>query len=277
MKKLFKKENIFTLVFVIVALHPIIELDYLIGDKLPIPRLTTIIDFLVLPLLVILAFWFNEKNKKKVGILFGIYAIVFGVYFVLHCRNANIIQSSIHLTDNFFFNIKDEIIYTLTLLIPLVYVYVFNLTEIGEEIVKRVTICLSCVTALPIFISNLFVFGKSTYVGYTIDNFLTWFSLPYTRFWHHPRRYATKFFFEEGNTIGILMLMVLPFLYYFFYKEKNKIKKTLIGLLIFIHSLAMIILSTRLATYCSALIPVAMLLIYVLLMLLKKENYKSSI
>lgn len=272
MKKIFKKENIFTLVFVIVALHPIIELDYLIGDKLPIPRLTTIIDFLVLPLLVILAFWFNEKNKKKVGILFAIYAIVFGIYFILHCRNANIIQGSIHLTDNFYFNIKDEIIYTLTLLIPLVYVYVFNLTEIGEEIIKRVTICLSCVTALPIFVSNLFVFGKSTYVGYTIDNFLTWFSLPYTRFWHHPRRYATKFFFEEGNTIGILMLMVLPFLYYFFYKEKNKIKKTLIGLLILIHSLAMIILSTRLATYCSALIPVAMLFIYILLMLLKKEK-----
>ena len=146
------------------------------------------------------------------------------------------------------------------------------MTEIGEEIIKRVTICLSCVTALPIFVSNLFVFGKSTYVGYTIDNFLTWFSLPYTRFWHHPRRYATKFFFEEGNTIGILMLMVLPFLYYFFYKEKNKIKKTLIGLLILIHSLAMIILSTRLATYCSALIPVAMLFIYILLMLLKKEK-----
>ena len=118
MKKLLKKENIFTLVFVIVALHPIIELDYLIGDELSIPRLTTIIDFLVLPLLVILAFWFNEKNKKKVRILFAIYAIVFGIYFILHCRNANIIQGSIHLTDNFYFNIKDEIIYTLTLLIP---------------------------------------------------------------------------------------------------------------------------------------------------------------
>ena len=118
----------------------------------------------------------------------------------------------------------------------------------------------------------MFVFGKSTYVGYTIDNFISWFSLPFTRFWHHPRRYATKFFFEEGNTIGILMLMVLPFLYYFFYKEKDKIKKTLIGLLILIHSLAMIILSTRLATYCSALVPVAMLCIYILLMLLKKEK-----
>ena len=272
MKKILKRENIYTFVFIIVALHPIIELDYLIGDKLPIPRLTTIIDFLVLPLLVMLAFWFNEKNKKKVGILFGVYAILFGVYFLIHCKNANIIQGSIHLTDNFYFNIKDEIIYTLTLLIPLVYIYVFNLSDIKESVLKKVSITLSCVTALPIFISNLFVFGKSTYVGYTIDNFISWFSLPFTRFWHHPRRYATKFFFEEGNTIGILMLMVLPFLYYFFYKEKDKIKKTLIGLLILIHSLAMIILSTRLATYCSALVPVAMLCIYILLMILKKEK-----
>lgn len=272
MKKILKRENIFTLVFIIVALHPIIELDYLIGDKLPIPRLTTIIDFLVLPLLVMLAFWFNEKNKKKVGVLFGTYVILFGTYFLIHCKNANVIQNSIHLTDNFYFNIKDEIIYTLTLLIPLVYIYVFNLSDIKENILKKVSITLSCITALPIFISNLFVFGKSTYVGYTIDNFISWFSLPFTRFWHHPRRYATKFFFEEGNTIGILMLMVLPFLYYFFYKEKDKIKKTLIGLLIPIHSLAMIILSTRLATYCSALVPVAMLCIYILLILLKKEK-----
>ena len=162
MKKILKKENLFTFVFIIVALHPIIELDYLIGDKLPIPRLTTIIDFLVLPLLVMLAFWLNEKNKKKVGILFGIYAILFGVYFLIHCKNAIIIQGSIHLTDNFYFNIKDEIIYTITLLIPLVYIYVFNLSDIKENILKKVSITLSCVTALPIFISNLFVFGKST-------------------------------------------------------------------------------------------------------------------
>lgn len=274
MKKIFKKENLFTLIFIIVALHPIIELDYLVVDILPIPRLTTIIDFVVLPLLVILTFYFNEKNKKKVGILFGIYAVVFGIYFLIHCKNANVIKNNIHLTDNFYFNMKDEIIYTLTLLMPLAYVYVFYLSDIKEVLIKKVTITLSCVTSLPIFVSNVFVFGKSTYTGYTIDNFLSWFSLPYSRFWHHPRRYATKFFFEEGNTIGILMLMVLPFLYYFFYREKNNVKKALLGCLIVIHSLSMIILSTRLATYCSALIPMAMLIIYILLILLKKEKLK---
>ncbi len=272
MKKLFKKENLFTLIFVIVALHPIIELDYLIGDKLPVPRLTTIIDFIVLPILVLATFICFEKKKKRVFILFGIYAIIFGIYFILHCKNASVIATSIHLTENFYFSISDEIVYTITLLLPLVYVYVFCLSNISETIIKKISISLSCFTALPIFVSNLFVFGKSTYSGYTIANFLSWFSLPFTRYWHHPRKYATKFFFEEGNTIGILMVMVLPFLYYFFYKEKNKLKKTLIGLLIVIHSLAMIILSTRIATYCSALIPVAMLVIYVFLVVLKKEK-----
>lgn len=274
-KKLFNKENLFVLIFAIVALHPIIELDYLIGDKLPIPRFTTIIDFVILPLLVLITFIFFEKNKKKVITLFGVYAVIFGVYFLLHCKNANTIQYTIHLTENFYFTITDEIVYTITLLLPLAYVYVFSLSNISETIMKKISISLSCFTALPIFISNLFVFGKSTYQGYTIDNFLSWFSLPFTRYWHHPRKYATKFFFEEGNTIGILMLMVLPFLYYFFYKEKNKIKKTLLGLLILVHSLAMIILSTRLATYCSVLIPAAMLTIYVFLLILKKEKLQK--
>lgn len=271
--KILKKENLFVLLFAIVALHPVIELDYLVGDYLgSIPRLTTIIDFIVLPLCVLLTFILFEKNKKKVGILFGIYAIIFGIYFVIHCKSANEIQYTIHLTDNFYFSISDEIVYTITLLLPLVYIYVFSLSNINESILKKICITLSVCIALPIFISNLFVFGKSTYQGYTIDNFLSWFSKPMTRYWHHPRKYATKFFFEEGNTIGILMLMVLPFLYYFFYREENKIKKTLEGLLILIHSLSMIILSTRLATYCSAIIPLAMLAIYVFLMILKKEK-----
>ena len=277
MKKLLSKENIFTLIFVIIALHPVIELDYLLAGFLgSLPRLTTIVDFIILPLLVIVVFFICDKNKKKTIILFGIYAVIFGVYFIIHCKSANEIQFTIHLTENFYFSITDELIYTITLLLPLVYVYVFSLSNIGEEIMKKICICLSSCTAIPIFVSNVFVFGKSTYQGYTIASFLSWFALPFNRWGNHPRKYATKFFFEEGNTIGILMLMVLPFLYYFFYKEKNKTKKILEGGLIVVHSLAMIILSTRLATYCSVLIPAAMLAIYIVLLLLKSEKLKKS-
>lgn len=274
-KELFTRQNLFAAVFVIVALHPLIELDYLIADYLPIPRITTIVDFIVLPFLVLATFYICDRNKKRTLVLLATYSLVFGTYFFIHIKNASIIQYSIHLTENFYFSITDEIIYTITMLLPLVYVYVFALSDISETVMKKVAVAISCFTAIPIFVSNIFVFGKSTYVGYTYDNFLSWFSLPFDMYDHHPRKYATKFFFEEGNTIGILMLMVLPFLYYFFLRETNKARKTLLGTLIGIHSISMIMISTRLATYCSVLIPAAMLVIYIVLIALKEEKIQK--
>ena len=150
-KRLCKKENVFTLIFLVIALHPLIELDYLIEAYLPLPRLTTILNFIVLPLLVIAVFFLCEKNKKRVLIFSGIYAIVFAVYYYFHCRNADVIQYTIYLTPNFYFSLYDETVYVVTLLLPLVYVYVFYLSDISERVMKRICIALSASTSLPIF------------------------------------------------------------------------------------------------------------------------------
>ena len=275
--KYINKKTVFLAVCILVALHPVIELDYLfysVLDKFGLPRLTTIIDLLVLPCLVLLTFLLFEKNKKRVVLLFGIYVVIFGVYFLLHCQNANFLQYNLRLPDRYVFLLSDEVVYTITLLLPLVYIYVFYYVDITEKILKYVTVTLSCVTSLPIFISNLFVFGESTYQGYTIDNFLSWFSLPFNATTNHPRMYATKFFYDEGNTIGILMIMVLPFVYYFMHKAKTNKEKGLLTSLIVVQSLAMIILSTRVATYGTALVPLAMLAIYIVLIVLKYEKFK---
>lgn len=274
MKKYLTKENLFTLVFVIVTLHPFIELDY--NFVLPFPRLTTVVDFVILPILVIITFFVVEKNKKKV-LKFAIpYGIILGVYFVYHCLRSNDLQYKLFLPNNYVFVIADELFYFITLMLPLVYIWVFNLTNISEKIMEKIVLTLSCTISLPIFISNLFVFGKSTYQGYTIANFLSWFSLPFDNEFYHPRKYATKFFFEEGNTIGIIMFMILPFLYYFAYKNKDFRKKIAIYSLIVIQSLSMIILSTRVATYGAVLIPAAMLAIYIALIFFKYEKFNAK-
>lgn len=275
--KFINKKTVFLAVCILVALHPVIELDYLIYDVLNqfgLPRFKTVVDYLILPFLVLLTFGLFEKKKKRVVILFGIYALIFGIYFILHCKNANYLQYNLGLPNRYYFLISDEVVYTMTLLLPLVYIYVFYHLDITEKVLKNIVVTLSCVTALPIFISNLFVFGESTYQGNTIDNFLSWFSLPYNATTNHPRMYATSFFFGEGNTIGILMIMVLPFLYYFIYKSVVKKEKYALGLLVAIHSLSMIILSTRIATYGAVLVPIAMLAIYIVLMVLKYEKFK---
>ena len=273
------KRIIYYLTIVIIAMHPVIELDYLAAnffDSIGLPRITTLIDFIVLPLLVIFTFCLFEKNKKKTALLFGGYSVVFAIYFALHVANANKLQYELFLPNNYVFLLSDEIIYTLTLLLPLIYIWVFYRQEISEQAFKKVVVCLSVCTSLPILISNLLVFGKSTYQGYTIANIFSWFSLPFNNTTLHPRKYACKFFFEEGNTIGIIMFMILPIMYYFFYKSQNKKEKIVLGTLIFAQSISMIILSTRIATYGSALVPAAMLIAFVILVILKQEKWQTS-
>lgn len=269
-----KQDFITILVLAIVVLHPLIELDYLL--VLPFPRLTTIVDYLFLPFLVLIVFIYKEKEKRKLSIFSLCYFIPFILYFIYHIYQADKLQYNIYLPNNYIFVLKDEVIYTLTLLLPLIYIYVFDKLKLNSETLLKISTLLSIFIALPIFISNLFCVSKSTYVGNTYANFLTWFSLPFDNDFYHPRRYASKFFFEEGNTIGILLLALLPFLYYSFYQAKNRKQKWGYFFLILCHSLAMIMLSTRIATYGSLLVPLVILVGWFILIILKKECFKKD-
>ena len=278
MKKLDLKHIVYIITCLLVVLHPIIELDYLAYnflDSIGLPRFTTVINCLIYPLLIVLTFFLFEKNKKKSFIFSLIYGILFLIYFYLHTKNSYIVREQVYLPENYWFSLFDELIYCLYLLIPLAYIWVFNKQEIKEETFKYIVYGISLFTGLPIFLGDIIGFGYSTYVGYTIDSIFSWFSLPFDEFSHHPRYYAGKFFFDEGNTIGILMTMILPLMYYFFLKEKDKIKKIIFGIMIFIHSLAMIILTTRVATLCAFLIPGVILFVYIILSLLKYENFNK--
>ena len=275
MKKFINKNLVYILSCLMIVLHPFIELDYLFYDFLNnygLPRLTTIINLIIYPLLILLTFILFEKNKKKVLIFSIIYGLIFLIYFYLHTKNAYIVQELIHLPNNYWYSIFDEFIYCLYLIIPLIYIWVFYRQEISDNALKNISFGISGLISIPIFISNIFIFGYSTYEGDVIDNIFSWFSLPFNPLDNHPRKYASKFFFAEGNTIGILMTIILPLMYYFFLREERKQKKIIYGLLIFIHSISMMILTTRVATYCAILIPLTILIVYVLFGLLKYEK-----
>lgn len=250
-----------------------LELDYLLA-KGPLPRLSTLIYLGVFPLIVILSFFLYEKKKKIVLLGTVLWEIPFAIYFFSHGKQADYLQHHLRLPANFLFLWRDEILYTYILLLPIVMIYVFWRQEVQEKMVKLAVILLSSLISLPIFVGNLFVFGRSTYQGYTIDNFLSWFSLPFDKDFRHPRLYAGKFFFEEGNTIGVILLMILPLLYYFWYRSHKKEEKWGIAFLIVVQSLSMIILSTRVAAYGSVLVPMAMLVVWGFLILLKKEKFQ---
>ena len=274
MTKYLNRKNLYILTVILVVLHPIIELDYLAYPMLH-PRITTVVNLILYPLIVLGTFFLFEKKKLRVLLCLLAYGAVFGAYYLIHCRQADALQYTLYLPPIYYFSFVDETVYCFTLLLPLVYVWVFYRQEIREDTLEKASFCLSGLISVPIFLGNLFTFGMSTYEGYTIRNIFSWFSLPFDAEKNHPRLYASKFFFEEGNTISIILFAVLPILYYFFYKAEDRKKKILYGVLIFIQSMAMMMLSTRIATYGAIIVPVAMLGIYVFLMFLRKESFSK--
>lgn len=277
--KLFNEKVLSIAIIVLIIAQPIIDMDYLLYDFLDqfgLPRFSTIVRFLIIPGLIIWTFFLKDRSKKRTILLGGVYGILLAIYFVIHCQNASSAYSAMELTSNFKFNVYQELVYILTLVLPYGLTYCFYHVKINEKSMRLITYATSVIISLPIFVGDLFVFGKSTYEGYTVANFFTWFTGIYVN--NHPRTLASKFFFNEGNTIGILMFMLLPLLYYFFSKAETRKEKISVGILISIHSISMQILSTRVATYGAVLIPVAFLFLYLFdALVMKNQNIKKYV
>lgn len=259
------------LLILIIAIFPLIELDYLID--LGFPKISTLIKFIVLPIILVVLLLL--KLKKKYLFFLIPYFLITVVYVLLHHFNVVNIYPSLNLTPNFKYSLSQELIYLVTLILPMLYLIVFSHLNLKKAHLKLIVIINSLLTAIPIFLGNLFTFSKSTYSGYTKANIFFWFTNNFNERSRHPRFYASKFFFKEGNTIGILMLMNLIFLYLILFKAKTKLSKFLLSFLIIIHSVAMIMLSTRIATYGALIIPVVFLLSYFILLLFKKEKFQG--
>ncbi len=279
-RRYFTKENLVVLVLALIALHPVIDLDYLLAsffDSIGMPRLSVIIDYLLLPFLAILTFILFEKRKKRIAIFAIIYGAVLALYFIVHCLYVNDALATIDLPDNFYFNIFYEFAYLLSLVIPLAYIYVIYLSDVKMRLFKKVSLTIASIMGLSIFISNIFEFGLTTYnyENQINGNIFSWFSMPYDFEENLAKFYPTKFYFEEGNTTGIIMFLNAPFIFYFFIKEDDKIKKVLLGGLVLIHSLAMMIVSTRVSTYGAVAIASMVLVVYLFLVIIKKEKFKT--
>ncbi len=273
MKKLLNEKLLHRLILLFVAVQPLIDMDYLFYeqlDALGLPRFSTVIRFLILPALVLWSFILREKNKKRTFGIALVYGILFLVYFVLHCRQAEGLVERLWLTDNFKFSMFQELTYCLTLCLPYAVIYICYHEHPDTAEWKSLVLFCAAIISIPIVVGDLYVFARSTYYGDTVGNFFSWFSGIYD--WYHPRTLASKFFFNEGNTVGILLFMLLPLVYACFAAETDRKKKWYIFGLIIVQSLAMQMLATRVATYGAVVMPLLFAGVYLIDALLLKHR-----
>ncbi len=249
-----------TFIIYAVAFLPLFDLDYLLFellDRFRIPRPSTIILFVIIPFVCFLTI----LKRKATRITTLAYCLTVLLYFLAHCYSVKNLMPKLFLTDNFRFSVYQELIYIIRLTLPLVMIVQFILLNPSIRELKQICCILSGLISIPILLGDLFVFGLSTYYGKTTANIFSWFTGIYE--WYPPRTLASKFFFSEGNTIGILLFMLLPILYYFLTCAQTKKEKHMIAGLIFIQSLSMQILGTRVATYGAIIIPVIFTILYI--------------
>lgn len=263
MKKIFSEKLLHRAIILLIVIQPLIDLDYLFYDFLDqfgLPRFATVVRFLILPGLLIWSFLLREPKKKRTFVFAFLYGAALLAYFVLHCRQAAALRERLDFTDNFVFTVWQELTYVLTLVLPYGAVYFIYHEHFTRKELRNIVMFLSAVISIPIVLGDLFVSAKSTYYGNTVGNFFSWFSGIYD--WYHPRTLASKFLFNEGNTVGILLFMLLPLMYYFMAVEEDAKTKRRMIILIIIQSLGMQMLATRVATYGALLVPLMFLVIY---------------
>ena len=263
------------LLSLLIILQPIIELDYLfynVLDNYNLPRLTTILRFIIIPIFIVYGFYKYDKSKKSI-IISSTYLIMLLIYFIIHSGYAYNLVDKLYLTSNFYFSYVYEFIYIYTMVVPYYLIYLFYKVNVSNKFIEYVSVTTSLIISSSIVLSNIFVFGMSTYVGYTKDNIFSWFTDGYTNY--IPRELASKFFFEQGNTIGILLLMILPIIYHLLYTSN---KKALYGITIIIQSLAMIMLSSRVSVYGAIIVPIVVTIIMLFTKyIIRNDNFKNHI
>ncbi|NTW91173.1 MAG: hypothetical protein HGA35_04510 [Erysipelotrichaceae bacterium] len=115
------KEKLKVVLALIVLLQPIISLDYLAYDFLNqfnLPRIATVVHFLIIPLCILIGFLVFEHNRLRAFVLSFVYGFVVLIYFYFHTKNAILIRNDLYLPNNFQFSTFKELFYVLTLIIP---------------------------------------------------------------------------------------------------------------------------------------------------------------
>ena len=273
LRSLLTKQNYLALMVAIILIQPLLDIDHLVYPylnqfNLPLP--STLVYLLGYPVVVLLAFLINE-NKKKRTLIFGlIYLSIVGIYFLAHHYVTKDLFEFLYLPTTYIYSMSDELKYILSLIFPLGLVYAFYKAEFNQKVFDRIILISSMSISLPLFVFNMLAIGPSTYyAGNTLANFPTWFFGVYDTY--NPKMLATKFYFSEGNTTGIILFSLYPLLINLLIKAKHKWP---IFLMVAIQGIAMYVLATRVATYGVSLMLGLVLIMWLFLVVLRKSKFQ---
>lgn len=211
------------------------------------------------------------RIKKKEFIPLIVYMIILFVYIIFH--DLNILKFNEDIFGDADINVFRESYYILrTFFFPVLLLFVLckNKDILNVGFYKKVVKVLLIFISFSIVILNIFKISFATYqeknifIDYNIFDFYK-SDLSY-------KLLSTRGWFDSANEISAILVTLLPINIYYLFKEDKKHNY----LLYIIQVISMIILGTRVSTYCTMLISGLFIIINIFAKFLKKEkiNYK---
>ena len=216
----------------------------------------------------------NLKNKREILPLI-IYTIVLFIYIILHDIHILNFNTSVYPKSDI--NIITETYYILRVYympVLLLFVLIKNRDILNLKFYEKVLKSLICIICLSIILLNITKLSFGTYSA-TNDKFVEYNIFDFYKSSDSPKLLSTRGWFDSGNEISAILMMLMPLNIYFLIKEKKKFNL----FLYFIQFIGMIILGTRVSSIGAILITIIAIIINILAKFINhtKINYSLII
>jgi hypothetical protein len=227
------KQKIYrNLIMLFLALYPIFDIKFFYHP------ITTLIRIIIILTMLFLVLMQSKEARDNFKWIIGYYGLVL-IYFYFHHQNALVFSSLI--PGNFNYILLEEALQAFKMTTPLIFLftlYYLKFTDNNYYLIIRTWVLIICGS---IIILNIFGLSYGSYSDVRIlGNIFTWFSKGSLTYYD----LASKGLFMYANQISIIILLILPVVYYEYTKSQKRLLYWLIILIMFCG----LILGTRIAS-----------------------------
>ncbi|MBQ8042985.1 MAG: O-antigen ligase family protein [Clostridia bacterium] len=263
------------IILIFLVLQPLFDIYMaVVGESLDIfgISIVTLIRATLVVALFGIVIIYQIKNKVHIKLLYLILGYLAFVLIYALAHHLNIVYSNGYYITQGIYNVVTEIMYVERLVVPVLLVYIVIITKPDKIRLEQVLVTVATVISLVIIVSNLFKVSFASYsqtegntmISYSVIDWFTENNVPY-------RESLSKGFFVSANQIGALLVVLLPIVIHYMLKEN----KPHLYFVFFIQIVAMTLIGTRVASLGWMLVCLAMAIIYLILMFVKKVEKPS--
>lgn len=228
-----------------IIIQPLLDLYFFYNEKV-VDLLgfspSTIIRIAFIMFLGLFTF-FNDKTKNKIIVL--IYFIFVGIYSFLHIENSMNFTANTIGTYNL--SIVPELFYIIRMTLPIIMCYIIFKSSIDSNNKIKNLFVISVIISLIITISNFFCLSFQSYSPNGIlikNNVISWFFGANNMY--NNSELSSRGIFNSANQMSALLTILLPISIFYCYKNNKKANY----IFLFLQNLALIMLGTRISSYC---------------------------